>query len=95
LCGFNQTRKDEIMTTKLTLTIDQQVIIKAKRYAKSEGRSLSNIVENYLRAISVEKASNDTEIAPITKSLKGSFKQPHDFDYKSQLNKQLTEKYLR
>jgi hypothetical protein len=83
------------MTTKLTLTIDQQVIIKAKHYAKSEGRSLSNIVENYLRAISVEKANNDMEIAPITKSLKGSFKQPHDFDYKNQLDKQLTEKYLK
>jgi hypothetical protein len=30
----------------------------------------------------------------MIKSLKGSFRQPHDFKYESQLEKQLTEKYL-
>ncbi|MDH5366136.1 MAG: DUF6364 family protein [Cyclobacteriaceae bacterium] len=39
------------MNTKLTLTIEQALIEKAKEYAKSKGRSLSDIVENYFKAI--------------------------------------------
>ena len=40
------------MITKLTLTIEDEVIDSAKDYAKSKGKSLSKIVENYLRLIS-------------------------------------------
>ena len=36
------------MSAKLTLTIDQKVISKAKKYAHEHGRSLSNLVEDYL-----------------------------------------------
>lgn len=82
------------MTTKLTLTIEQHVIEKAKEYAKSKGRSLSDIIENYLKVVIDEKADLDTEIAPLAKSLRGSFKKPADFDYKKQINTRLTEKYL-
>ena len=40
-----------IMTTKLTLTIDDSVISVAKKYAKKSGKSLSVIVENYLKTL--------------------------------------------
>jgi len=36
------------MTTKLTLTIEDTVIDSAKKYARQKGKSLSDIVENYL-----------------------------------------------
>ena len=36
------------MSTKLTLTIDENVIEKAKKYATGKKNSLSNISENYL-----------------------------------------------
>ena len=39
------------MNTKLTLTIEDDVIKKAKSYARSKGRSLSDIIENYLKAV--------------------------------------------
>jgi predicted HicB family RNase H-like nuclease len=38
------------MTTKLTLTIDDAVINTAKNYAQKTGKSLSSIVENYLKS---------------------------------------------
>ena len=38
------------MNTKLTLTIEQTVIEKAKKYAKGKERSLSSLIENYLKA---------------------------------------------
>ena len=40
------------MTTKLTLTIEDKVIDSAKEYAKLKGKSLSHLVENYLKSIS-------------------------------------------
>ena len=80
------------MNTKLTLTIEQSIIEKAKKYANNEGRSLSDIIENYLKVITKEDDTEKIELTPIVKSLKGSFKAPNDFDYKKELSKRLTEK---
>jgi hypothetical protein len=82
------------MNTKLTLTIERTIIERAKKYAKRKGHSLSDIIENYLKAITREEVQNDIEITPLVKSLRGSFKAPADFDYKKELSKRLTEKYL-
>ena len=82
------------MNTKLTLTIEQSLIEKAKQYAKGKGRSLSDIVENYLKVITKENDKQKAEITPIASSLRGSFKAPLSFDYKKELSKKLSEKYL-
>ena len=82
------------MNVKLTLTIEETVIEKAKKYAKDKERSLSNLIENYLLALTNEEASTQKELTPITKSLKGSFTAPKDFDYKTELTKRLSDKYL-
>lgn len=82
------------MNTKLTLTIEQTIIERAKKYAKQKGHSLSDIIENYLKAITKVEAKTDIEISPVTKSLRGTFKAPVDFDYKSELSKGLSKKYL-
>ncbi|WP_209332092.1 DUF6364 family protein [Lunatimonas salinarum] len=82
------------MNTKLTLTIEKSVIEKAKKYASGKGRSLSDIIENYLKIITKEEQSKEVELTPIVKSLKGTFKEPRNFDYKSELSKRLAEKYL-
>ena len=82
------------MNTKLTLTIEQTIIERAKKYANGKGRSLSDIVENYLKAITKEDNIESIELTPIVKSLKGAFKAPKNMDYKKELSKRLTEKYL-
>jgi len=82
------------MSTKLTLTVEKAVIVKAKEYAKQKGRSLSEIIENYLKAITTEDHNESIETSPIVKSLRGSFKMPKDFDYREELTKALSEKYL-
>jgi len=64
------------MNTKLTLTINQTIIEKAKKYANNKGSSLSNIIENYLKAITKEVKNESVDLTPIVKSLKGSFKIP-------------------
>lgn len=82
------------MNSKLTLTIEESVIKKAKLYAKSRGRSLSDIIENYLKVITDDNWAIEIETTPMVKSMKGSFKAPEDFNYKEQLSKGLTDKYL-
>ncbi len=58
------------MQTKLTLSIDDDIIGQAKEYARSQHRSLSNMVENYLKLV-VRKESPAKEISPIVASLMG------------------------
>ena len=82
------------MNTKLTLTIEKALIEKAKKYAKGKGRSLSDIVENYLKVIIKEGNTKVIDSTPIASSLRGSFKAPKDFDYKKELSKGLSKKYL-
>ena len=82
------------MNTKLTLTIEQNVIINAKKYASDKNRSLSNLIENYLKALTSENNNNKVELTPIVKSLLGAFTEPSDFDYKKILTDRLSKKYL-
>ena len=83
------------MNIKLTLTIEETVIEKAKKYAKVKERSLSNLIENYLKALTTESNRKEIELTPIVKSLKGSFNAPKDLDYKKELTNRLSEKYLK
>lgn len=83
------------MNTKLTLTIEQSIIEKAKRYARKRERSLSDLIENYLKAlITDDDPKMDEELTPTVKHLRGSFKLPANFDYKKELAHRLSEKYL-
>jgi len=81
------------MNKKLTLTIEQSIIEKAKSYARKKGRSLSDIIENYLKAITSEENLTSGSF-PVTRSLRGRFKAPENFDYKKELSEGLNDKYL-
>ncbi len=82
------------MTTKLTLTIEDKVISSAKKYAQKKGKSLSHLVENYLKAISVKETVNPS-ISPKVSKLMGIIKLPDDFDYKAELTNALFKKYKK
>lgn len=84
------------MNSKLTLSINQFVIEEAKRYAKSNGKSLSSIVEEYLKSLAhAEKSNKKKATLKIVKELKGSVKLPKDFtSYEEILQDALVEKYL-
>ncbi len=80
------------MTTKLTLTIDDSVISVAKKYAKQKGKSLSDIVENYLMSLTAQENKEET-ISPRILKLMGAIELPKDFNYKKELTKGLSKKY--
>jgi hypothetical protein len=82
------------MDAKLTLNIDKDVARKAKVYAKTNGRSLSDLVENYLKLLTKNSTIKDSEFSPRVKSLLGSVTVPEDFDYKIEISEYLINKYL-
>ena len=79
------------MNTKLTLSIDENVIASAKKYSQKKGVSLSSLVEEYLMAIS--RPSKRTKKHSILE-LRGSLgKVPKDFDYDEAKWEYFKEKY--
>jgi hypothetical protein len=80
------------MTTKLTLTMEDKVIDSAKKYARQKGKSLSDIIENYLKSISTYEIRTK-DLSPKVARLKGIIKLPEDFDYKKEIGNALIKKY--
>jgi len=81
------------MTTKLTLTVEESTIKKAKLYAKNTGRSLSELVENYLEILT-EENTDKSDLSPKLKSLVGAVKLPDDFDEEKELRFYMENKHL-
>ena len=84
------------MDAKLTLKLDKYVIDRAKEYASLHKRSLSRMIESYLKSL-IDKEQNqkddDFEISPFVKSMQSGVKLPADFDYKKEYVEYLSEKY--
>ena len=82
------------MNTKLTLTIEKEVIEIAKKYAKENDQSLSEIVENYFKFVTVERVkSKEKPLSPRVRKLRGILKTDENFDYKQILTEELSKKY--
>ena len=82
------------MGKKLTLNIEEKVIEEAKKYASKKRKSLSRVIQDYLRyVVEMENEDEEIELSPTVRQLLGSVKmkekEPKDarFEY-------LKEKYL-
>ena len=83
------------MNTKLTLTLEKEIIEQAKKYASSKGRSLSEMVENYFRYI-IDAKSQTIDAQPLSpriQKLRGVLKVDSSFNYKDQLNDAKDDKH--
>jgi hypothetical protein len=80
------------MSTKLTLRLDSTLISQAKNRARHEGKSLSQMVADYFRAIEPASDPKTVKVGAITAQLQGCLKgsalDERDF------NKHLEDKYL-
>lgn len=82
------------MNTKLTLTIEKEVIETAKDYAKEKGQSLSDLVENYFKLITMGRREiQPNQLSPRIQRLRGIIKADSDFDYKKVLTEELSKQY--
>lgn len=80
------------MDTKLTIKLDDDVITRAKRYAKHRKTSLSKMIETYLDSVT-KAQSSEIKITPLVKSLSGVISLPDDYDYKKDYTDYLIKKY--
>jgi hypothetical protein len=62
------------MNTKLTLRLDDSLITRAKKFSKSEGKSISQIVADYFKAIQRHSGGRRQMIGPTTAKLAGCLK---------------------
>jgi len=79
------------MTTKLTLTVEKATIESAKSYAKQTGRSLSEVVEKYLKTIT---ANDNPPVPSKLQSIVGAVKLPDNFDEDAVLREYFYNKHL-
>lgn len=83
------------MNRKLTLSLDDSVIEKAKDYAKNHSESLSHLVENYFRIITNEVHEEAPDYAPEVEELIGcSIRAPENMDVEEIKRSYLEEKLL-
>jgi hypothetical protein len=70
--------------SKLTLSVDRDVVRRARRYAQQQGTSISRLVETYLAAVA-QPASGQAPDAPVLRSLRGSLHKADLADYRRHL----------
>jgi len=81
------------MSAKLTLSIDESVIRDAKEYAQKSGRSVSQLVESYLKAITNPSKKRKSKLPPHIKRWHGAFKNEDERDYKEIVSEAIWDKY--
>lgn len=60
--------------SKLTLSVENAVVKRAKRYAARRGTSVSRLVEQYLDLVSRPPASQEAVLTPLLKQLRAEMK---------------------
>jgi hypothetical protein len=73
------------MASKLTLSVDPNVVSRAKSYAKQRGISISEMVETYLAAVSEPSLSTPKGPTPVLRMVQGSLKKASPQDYRKHL----------
>jgi len=84
---------EAIMTTKLTLSLDSEVIALAKEFAKSHHRSLSRMVEDFFRSLHDLEESSEPEVTGLVAELSGILPENVSGDVKEAYIQHLEEKY--
>lgn len=82
------------MNKKLTLSVDSSVIDRAKLYARQHEESLSQLVENYFRFISMDVKEEPPKYAPEVMELLGSVSVPENINIDDLKASYLEEKLL-
>lgn len=78
------------MDTKLTLSINKEIIEEAKSYAKAQSVSLSKLIESYLSSIT-STSKKKSAVSPLVESLTGII--PNDYDEKKDYRNYIDQKY--
>jgi len=80
------------MNTKLTLSIDRDIIEQAKRFAQSQHQSLSKLIEGYLRQVTATTETSPA-VTPLVARLSGVLDARKVENHKQEYADYLADKY--
>ena len=80
------------MTRKLTLSINEKTVEKAKRISRMRGKSISKMVEEYLNSITEKEEQKASAVDKIKKIMKGRITNKN-LDWKKVKEEHLSKKY--
>ena len=80
------------MAAKLTLSIDENTIKRAKLVSRKKGKSISKLVEEYLNTLSEKEEQKESVMDKIHKILDGKITNPK-IDWKDAKYQHLKKKY--
>ena len=81
-------------SAKLTLSVDGNLIDRAKRYARRHDRSLSDLVSSYLRQITGDEPDAD-DVDPFVRDVADEIPMDQIADLDDAKYRHLKDKYLR
>ena len=79
------------MTRKLTLSINEKTVLKARRISRRRGKSISRIVEEYLDSITEKEGQKESLVKKSSGVLKDRI--PASLDWKKTKAGYLKKKY--
>lgn len=82
-CVRDTRRRIIRMMSKLTLSVDEKVVERAKRYAEKRGTSVSRLVERFLDLLA--QPPGESEDPPVLRRLRGILRQGASEDYRRHL----------
>ena len=80
------------MNVKLTLSINQKTVERAKRISRQKGKSISKMVEDYLDSVAEKEKKEATAMEKIHSILKGKITNKN-VDWKKVKTEYLIKKY--
>jgi hypothetical protein len=80
------------MNAKLTLSLDRDIIEQAKGFARSRHKSLSKLIEGYLRQVAHSDEASK-QMTPLVAKLSGVIDARKLGDHKSDYTDYLADKY--
>jgi len=80
------------MTRKLTLSINEKTVEKAKRISRKRGKSISKMVEEYLNSITEKEDQKESAVDKIKKIMKDRITNKN-LDLKKVKEEHLSKKY--
>lgn len=80
------------MTKKLTLSLKEETVQRAERISKNRGKTINELVEEYLNSIPENEVTQETAVDKIKKIIKGNLSNPLT-DWKEAKASHLTRKY--
>jgi hypothetical protein len=81
--------------TKLTLSMDEEVIASAKRIARRHKQSVSSMLSNMVKAMAAQEAQQETDVPPdsVTARLTGIVEAPPNKSDRELIAEALMERY--